>query len=395
MSSLSSQTVGRRDGRHASKIREDLATLRDDLSAFNDQTSKVLRSRKGKYAVPQTSSSSSSRLRRNSSFSSESSQGESGQRRRSRSNEDLRRRNSWNEQRRARREGNKLTKRGSWSGSMGEAGNGGNGDSRTYEDSSTSTSARSREDFLEYTYQQELKWSWAERIVTKGLVIHVNPAYYRSTAKPPEATMNEKIVRCCAYTDSVISGPAYITDYMYLGDRHDASDPVLFKSLKITHVVNATTDIANYWQYNAKKRIGWKVHYHNVNLNDAKGVDIMKHFLNCNRFIMKCAMKRGRVLVHCRAGVSRSTTLATAFLMFYESWRLMDTLKYLTRQRFIIDPNKDFRIQLALYEVILFGKSSVKPLLSLQEWDIYRLRELLCQAGIDSYVPDSSRCCIS
>ena len=91
--------------------------------------------------------------------------------------------------------------------------------------------------------------------------------------------------------------------------------------------------------------------YMNVDLNDAEGVDIMCHFAKTNRFLMKCKRLGGKALVHCRAGVSRSTSITCAFLMFNETWRLCDSIDYCRKKRFIIDPNIDFRLQLALYEM--------------------------------------------
>ena len=61
--------------------------------------------------------------------------------------------------------------------------------------------------------------------------------------------------------------------------------------------------------------------------------------------------------------------------------------------RFIIDPNPDFRQQLVLYELLLFGKSSVKPYLRSNEWGSYKLRALLNRSGIESWVGDRNNMC--
>ena len=110
---------------------------------------------------------------------------------------------------------------------------------------------------------------------------------------------------------------------------------------------------------------------------------------------MKCKRMGGKALVHCRAGVSRSTSITCAFLMFNETWRLCDSIDYCRKKRFIIDPNIDFRLQLALYEIFLFGKSTVKARLSWKEWDSYRLRSLLNKPGVEvCYTASQSPCTI-
>ena len=116
----------------------------------------------------------------------------------------------------------------------------------------------------------------------------------------------------------------------------------------------------------------------------------MQHFIACNRFIMKCAMRRGRVLVHCRAGVSRSFCDCVSHVL-----RVMAPERPLSTSPGSGSSSTQTRISSSLHSTkSSFGKSSVKPLLSLHEWDIYRLRELLCQAGIESFVPDSKSCVV-
>lgn len=133
--------------------------------------------------------------------------------------------------------------------------------------------------------------------------------------------------------------------------------------------------------------------YMNVPINDAENVDIMKYFGETNKFLLSCVRNGGRALIHCRAGVCRSTTILTAFLMYFETWRLVPTLNYLRVCRFIIHPNNDFKQQLVLYELLMFGKSSVKPYLSTQEWGMYKLRALLNRSGIESWIPDRTNFC--
>ena len=138
-------------------------------------------------------------------------------RNRSLSSDDIEERNWGVHRSRMRREANKLHKRGTWDNSKDwkKHSKATNDDARN--DTVSDEAGYAAVDATAYTYQQHLTWAQVERIVMKGLVIHVNPSYYRSTAKPPLITAKEKFIHCCAYTDAVINGPAKITEYMYLG----------------------------------------------------------------------------------------------------------------------------------------------------------------------------------
>ena len=234
---------------------------------------------------------------------------------------------------------------------------------------------------LEPQYVLPLTWSKAEATIERGDTIIVNPVYYNASASPPGPTAWDSYIRCCAYQEATFEAPSPIFNWLYLGDRHDARDRSTFEDLGISWVINATTDINNFFE--GESINGRPMRYMNVNLNDAEGVDIMKNFADTNRFLLKCKRSGGKALVHCRAGMSRSTSIMLAFLMFNETWRLCDALDYCRKKRFICDPNIDFRLQLALYEIFLFGKSSVKARLGLKEWDSYRLRTLLNKPGVE------------
>eukprot|EP00944_MAST-04C_sp_MAST-4C-sp1_P015379 g15379.t1 len=234
---------------------------------------------------------------------------------------------------------------------------------------------------LESQYVSPLSWSKAEATVERGETIVVNPVYYKSQACPPGPSAYERYIQCCAYQEATFETPSPVLSWLYLGDRHDARDRSTFEDLGINFVINATPDIANYFE--GETINGRPMRYINVDLVDAEGVDIMCHFARTNRFLMKCKRLGGKALVHCRAGVSRSTSITCAFLMFNETWRLCDALDFCRKKRFIVDPNIDFRLQLALYEIFLFGKSTVKARLNWREWDSYRLRSLLNKPGVE------------
>jgi len=61
----------------------------------------------------------------------------------------------------------------------------------------------------------------------------------------------------------------------------------------------------------------------------------------------------GKVLVHCRAGISRSATVCIAYLMYAARASLDDAHDYLKRCRPLVSPNLNFMRQLADFETRL------------------------------------------
>jgi len=65
-----------------------------------------------------------------------------------------------------------------------------------------------------------------------------------------------------------------------------------------------------------------------------------------------------RVLVHCHAGISRSPTIAIAYIMKHINMGALDAYAFVQRSRNIISPNLNFMGQLIEYETKLKGFSS-------------------------------------
>ena len=155
---------------------------------------------------------------------------------------------------------------------------------------------------------------------------------------------------------------------LYVGDKADAASCERLRNLGITHIVNATRDIPN----TSPNRF----EYINVNVDDDESTDLKRHFRRSNEFVRSAIRKGGRVMIHCRAGVSRSVTLCLAYLMQCEGMRLREAYSLVESRRNIIRPNNSFLMQLAKYEVTIFKTSSVSQLTSppwnFPQWFLFR-----------------------
>uniref|UniRef100_A0A8C3MLI1 Dual specificity protein phosphatase 15 n=1 Tax=Geospiza parvula TaxID=87175 RepID=A0A8C3MLI1_GEOPR len=73
----------------------------------------------------------------------------------------------------------------------------------------------------------------------------------------------------------------------------------------------------------------------------------LRHFKECISFIHQCRLHGGNCLVHCLAGISRSTTVVVAYVMVVTELSCQEVLDAIRTIRPVANPNPGFRQQLA------------------------------------------------
>ncbi|KAF5373322.1 hypothetical protein D9615_007423 [Tricholomella constricta] len=76
--------------------------------------------------------------------------------------------------------------------------------------------------------------------------------------------------------------------------------------------------------------------------------------------IIESAAKKGKILVHCSAAVSRSPTIVAAYLMKHCGMTLKDALGLIVRARPAVCPNSGFIQQLKELDLKLHGSLSLE-----------------------------------
>merc|ERR1711884_992943 len=134
-----------------------------------------------------------------------------------------------------------------------------------------------------------------------------------------------------------------VADFLFLGNINDAANSETLTALGIDHVLNVTAVTPSYKMSN-------KITYKQLLAADNGSQNIKQYFDEAFLFIDAAKKSGGSVLIHCQAGVSRSPTIAIAYLIKYFSMKMLDAYQYIKIKRSIISPNLNFMGQLLEFE---------------------------------------------
>lgn len=141
-----------------------------------------------------------------------------------------------------------------------------------------------------------------------------------------------------------------INQFLYLGGYLSTKEAGLIKDLGITLVVDAT----NFYR---KPPDG--VEYVKVNVDDTERSNLSPYFDRVADRIKHHRDNGGSVIVHCAAGISRSTALTLAYFVKHEGMNLSDAYQLVHEKRPIVAPNTGFWKQLIAFEKKVRGMNSV------------------------------------
>ncbi|VVC44563.1 Protein-tyrosine phosphatase-like,Atypical dual specificity phosphatase, subfamily A,Atypical dual [Cinara cedri] len=141
---------------------------------------------------------------------------------------------------------------------------------------------------------------------------------------------------------------------IYVGDWNTAQNLNLLLSLGITHVVNAAEGNGfDLVKTNEEFYRPVNIAYMGLSLSDDPDVAINEYFDSVSNFIDDALLQKGKILIHCIMGISRSATIAIAYLMIKKRLRAKDAVEKVKKARYI-QPNDGFLKQLAQLDNDLF-----------------------------------------
>ena len=118
-----------------------------------------------------------------------------------------------------------------------------------------------------------------------------------------------------------------IDGFIYLGSDNVAKNYEMLKENGITHVINCARDFSA--DYHANKDIT----YLSFHLKDHVQENIESVFYEVIDFMEKAKAAGGRVYVHCVQGISRSSTMIIAYLIFSQRMTQEEALSLVRSRR--------------------------------------------------------------
>lgn len=132
-----------------------------------------------------------------------------------------------------------------------------------------------------------------------------------------------------------------VVENLYIASQDGAHNYKELTGKKITRILNVATGVTNAFP---KKFL-----YKTVEILDLPEENITVYFPQLFAFIEQ-GLKDGVTLVHCNAGISRSATVVTAFLMHTKKLSLEQAFLLVKSARSATRPNAGFWKQLQEYE---------------------------------------------
>ncbi|XP_067234902.1 dual specificity protein phosphatase 8 isoform X3 [Chanodichthys erythropterus] len=194
----------------------------------------------------------------------------------------------------------------------------------------------------------------------------------------PVATLPMSLSQPCLPVANV--GPTRILPHLYLGSQKDVLNKDLMAQNGITYVLNASNTCP-------KPEFISESHFMRIPVNDNYCEKLLPWLDKTNEFIDKAKVSNCRVIVHCLAGISRSATIAIAYIMKTMGLSSDDAYRFVKDRRPSISPNFNFLGQLLEFEK---GLRLLKALSSGQE-KLEHLKELSEPRGESSSDPEKGR----
>lgn len=125
---------------------------------------------------------------------------------------------------------------------------------------------------------------------------------------------------------------------IFIGNNDQARSVDWLRMNKITHIVNCTKELDNYFPEH--------FNYLKLHLRDLEQQSLTSSLEPSFDFIQKAVSNSGRVLIHCNAGISRSSSILIYYLMRINNWKFFPTLRYVQNIYPKANPNIGFGNQL-------------------------------------------------
>eukprot|EP01061_Rhynchopus_euleeides_P022072 TRINITY_DN35976_c0_g1_i1.p1 TRINITY_DN35976_c0_g1~~TRINITY_DN35976_c0_g1_i1.p1 ORF type:complete len:268 (+),score=43.85 TRINITY_DN35976_c0_g1_i1:220-1023(+) len=165
-----------------------------------------------------------------------------------------------------------------------------------------------------------------------------------------------------------------VLPWLYLGAALDANKESYIRKLNITHIVNLTQETAGITQWEFVK-------YLHITVKDHSDEPISDHFEEVITWLEDVRRTQGRVLVHCKQGISRSATMTIAYVMHLCRVPYRVAHDAVQSRRPAINPNLGFVTALEAFQKSLQIPHELSPTYTRQVLAEYQLSTTLIDGG--------------
>jgi predicted protein tyrosine phosphatase len=130
-----------------------------------------------------------------------------------------------------------------------------------------------------------------------------------------------------------------IDDNLFLGGLSASSNLSLLNQHGITSLVSALSSGSHFGRHSG-------ITYHTIDIDDMPSANIKQYIPEALKFIDKELRSGKKVLIHCAAGISRSSSIAVAYFMAKYNLDFDSSLAKVRQGRACATPNMGFEQQL-------------------------------------------------
>jgi protein-tyrosine phosphatase len=148
---------------------------------------------------------------------------------------------------------------------------------------------------------------------------------------------------------SIIKNGIFIGNVHSVIGNYSTNDDDILSEINIKVVISALTE-EEYEDYMIGEQDFHNIEWIRLVIDDDKDEKISQYFFEVHNIINKALVENKNVIVHCAAGISRSSSLVIAYLMIENRWSYEEAYNYVKSKRSIINPNIGFVKQLKALE---------------------------------------------
>ena len=165
-----------------------------------------------------------------------------------------------------------------------------------------------------------------------------------------KCNMCNQLINDYLFTAHYSSHPSQILPGIYLGNYINANNLEEIRRLRINYILNCASDIKI-------NNLPTDVKYCHLDMIDSPQLNIFQYFGKAFAFIESARKNNCNILIHCKLGISRSTSILIAYMIKHYGYSVKKSLDFIKSKRKQVNPNNGFINQLYSFERYIANSS--------------------------------------